>query len=426
MTPRRRHSGRLRGGVRRGLDRRRFGALALCALLGGGVSAACGTSSNSAPGSLQPPVPTTVAPLAGSFTTSTGEWVNLPMGSSGLNRFWELVAGTAAGRRWALATPPGVADNGGLVTAGNPGRADVVAGFIPSQYLSVSPLETSDDGGRSWGRPAILPAGLVAGPGSLSLAPLAGGSDGVPDITALIGPGRGQVVAGPAIGSAWRKVTNATALGSTRSGRSCRPSRLTGVAVGPAGTTYVSSRCSRPGAAGVFRSVGSSWRLTGPVLPPTSKARPVTVLRLAPTLTGTAMLLSWDAGHRLSVIAAWSPSGSTDWSRTPVLTLPDQSSVTAIGLGPTGTLGIVVALPADAHGGGKGEWIYEATPANRSWSRLPSPPQGTVSVLPSRSAGSEAFVTHRTTLTVFSLSPGTSRWHRTARLHVKIPYGSST
>ena len=52
------------------------------------------------------------------------------------NNFWQLFARPAGSTRWKLATPPGIADNGGLVVADAGGRSLITA-FRPSQYLDL-------------------------------------------------------------------------------------------------------------------------------------------------------------------------------------------------------------------------------------------------------------------------------------------------
>ena len=53
------------------------------------------------------------------MTTKTGAWVDLAMGDLGqlANTFWQLIFLPAGHSRWSLVTPPGFADNGGLVSA---------------------------------------------------------------------------------------------------------------------------------------------------------------------------------------------------------------------------------------------------------------------------------------------------------------------
>ena len=93
------------------------------------------------------------------------------------DNFWQLFVRPAGSTAWRLVTPPGVADNGGLVVAGTGGQSLITA-FRPSQYLTFTPLTVTRDGGRAWS-----PAG-----------PLSGGLANVPDALAAE-PGTGQLLA---------------------------------------------------------------------------------------------------------------------------------------------------------------------------------------------------------------------------------------
>ncbi len=75
----------------------------------------------------------TRSPLQSAVSTAGGSWVILPMGilSDPSNTFWELFHSDAGSSHWSLVTPPGVADNGGLVAGASAGS--VVVGVLPSQ-----------------------------------------------------------------------------------------------------------------------------------------------------------------------------------------------------------------------------------------------------------------------------------------------------
>ena len=66
---------------------------------------------------------------------------------------------------WSLVTPPGVADNGGLVESASAGA--VVVGVVPSGLLRFSPLAQSAHSGGSWA-PAFLPGALAPLPDALA------------------------------------------------------------------------------------------------------------------------------------------------------------------------------------------------------------------------------------------------------------------
>ena len=93
------------------------------------------------------PQPAAEAPPAGapsldtSLVTAAGTWAVAVMGGSAPthNNFWQLFARPAGSSRWKLVTPPGTADNGGLVLAGA-GGGSLIAAFRPSQYLTYTPL----------------------------------------------------------------------------------------------------------------------------------------------------------------------------------------------------------------------------------------------------------------------------------------------
>ena len=68
---------------------------------------------------------------------------------------------------WRLATPPGVADNGGLVVTGT-GGASLLTGFVPSQDLTFSPLAATSDNGASWSPAGPVNPGLADAPDALA------------------------------------------------------------------------------------------------------------------------------------------------------------------------------------------------------------------------------------------------------------------
>ena len=102
------------------LRRRRTAAAAviLPAVL---LAAGCGSAPATPPPATQaaPPAPS----LNTSLDTSAGTWAAVVMGGSAAqyNAFWQLFIRPAGSTRWRLVTPPGTADNGGLVLAGGSG-----------------------------------------------------------------------------------------------------------------------------------------------------------------------------------------------------------------------------------------------------------------------------------------------------------------
>ena len=120
-------------------------------LLGAAVAAAavaaagCGTA-GSGTAAAPPPPGIHVSMTTARAGAGGAAWAVVEMGGSAAqhNNFWQLFTRGAAGAGWKLATPKGVADNGGLALAER-SAADLVTGFVPSQHLTFSPLASSTD-----------------------------------------------------------------------------------------------------------------------------------------------------------------------------------------------------------------------------------------------------------------------------------------
>src|SRR5262249_19061866 len=118
------------GRRRRGSDEvmSRKAGLAALAL----VTAACGSSGAGARQGAAAPPPAARPSMLTSLSAGHGAaWAVLEVGGSRAqhNNFWQLLVRPAAGQAWRLATPPGVADNGGLVAAGPGATPGLIAGF---------------------------------------------------------------------------------------------------------------------------------------------------------------------------------------------------------------------------------------------------------------------------------------------------------
>jgi hypothetical protein len=404
-----------------------------CAVLAAG----CGTTpapgaAASAGSAASPP------PLASSVTTAGGtSWAMLEMGGSRAehNNFWQLLARPAGGgSRWALATPPGVADNGGLVAAPLGGRA-LIVGFNPSQDLTFSPLATTRDGGTHWA-PGLLPAGLAAVPSALAAGP--GGR-----MLALTGQGRVQA-SGPG-GAAWTGLTSLAALARTPAGRSCGLIALTAAAFSPAGGPLLAGTCARPGVTGIFSFTGGSWHATGPVLPAALAHRRVTVLRLAPAGSRTMALLSaapastagtgtagtgtagtgtaggGTAGGGGQVLAAWAPAGGP-WVLSAPLPLGGKA-VRSTAAGPGGSAGVVLGTglgatvtPVDS--------ASDAAAGAAPWHQLPRLPAHSADLVLGPAAQVSALAPDGSLLVSWRLA-GTGTWVRQQVMKVPVPLGSS-
>jgi hypothetical protein len=381
------------------------GAAVACAVLAAG----CGTTP--APGPAAGAVSAVNRPsLAASVTTAGGtSWAVLEMGGSRAehNNFWQLLTRPAGGSRWALATPPGVADNGGLVAAPL-GDRGLIAGFNPSQDLTFSPLATTRDGGAHWA-PGLLPAGLAATASALAAGP--GGR-----LLALTGRGRVQAT-GPG-GAGWTGLTSLGALARTPAARSCGLTGLTSAAFSPAGAPMLAGTCARPGVTGIFSFTGGSWHAAGPALPAAYAHRRVTVLRLDPAGSRTMALLS-DGGAQL--LAAWEPAGGP-WVLSAPLALGSKT-VRSTAAGPGGTAGVVLGTGLGATVTPVGR-AGDAAAAAARWHQLPALPAHSADLVLGPAAQVSALAPDGATLVSWRLS-GTESWVRQQVMKVPVPLGSS-
>jgi hypothetical protein len=374
---------------------RRVGAACLLAVTG--LLAGC--ASPGTPGAATPPAPAMPLPLATSMTAAGGTWAVVAMGGSaaGENRFWELFTRPAGSRRWELATPPGVADNGGLVAAGSGGTLTVA--FRPSQGLTFSPLAATADTGRTWGT-GLIDAPVAAVPDALAA--------GRGTMLALLGDG--AIDRAAAAGDSWTQLAATGAVAATAAGRRCEVTGLTAVAYTPSGTPLAAASCARPGIAGIFARTTGTWQAAGPALP---GGRAVRVLRLTGTADGDTALLQAGTGGTASLLAAWTGDGTRWTASSPLSTGTGQ--VIASGTGPGGA--IWVLLP---------DGRAETVPGPRaSWRPLPPVPRGTAALAAGPGSGAfEALAVSGGKLTVYRLTP-TDAWAKTQVISVPIQYGSS-
>jgi hypothetical protein len=349
-------------------------------------------------------------PLAASLTVpGAASWAVVEMGgsSSKFENFWQLVARRAGTARWTLATPPGVADNGGLVAA-SLGGAALVTGVNPSQDLQFSPLATTRDGGAHWS-PGLLPAGLASLPSALAAGP--GGR-----LLAITDRGLAEMSA-PG-GASWARLTSLASLAATPAGRSCGLSSLTAAAFSPSGVPLLAGQCASRGVTGIFAYSGGSWRLAGPALPAGLARRRVSVLRLSTAGRSTAALLVTAApGGEVSLVAAWaSPAGH--WALSAPLPLNGARVVSTAAA--ASTVGVILST-------GLADTI--AGPA-APWRQLPALPAHAAALVLGPGTQVSALTADGSILTGWLLAaPAGTRnvgWTRTQVMKVPVPYGSSS
>jgi hypothetical protein len=382
-------------------------ALAVLALAAAALTAGCGSAAGSGPRPAAPAPPAGAPFLATSLVTPAGTWAIAVMGGSvsSHNNFWQLFYRPAGSTTWKLVTPPGVADNGGLVAA-SASAGPLITGIRPSQYLTYTPLALTRDGGQAWSPAGPLDAALAATPDALAAAPRTG------HLLALL---TGGTVKAAAPGyTRWATLTTQRSLATTPAGRRCGLTSLTAVTLTPAGMPLLAGRCHRPGTAGIFAAANGTWQGAGPALPAGLDHQDTTVLRLARTSPGMVALLETGSGPDASLLAAWSAGHGDHWIVSPPVRL-HGARVASASFGPDGAAALVLT-------GGRAETIIGA---GASWRPLPALPAGTATLAPGPAGGFDALAVHRTRLTIWQLGPGSVGWRTTQTMNVPVQFGSS-
>jgi len=350
--------------------------------------------------------------LASAVTTATGSWAIAAMGhlNDPANTFWELFFRAPGATRWSLVTPPGVADNGGLVAGASSGPFTI--GFEPSELLRYSPLAQTTDGGAHW-TPALLPTALATAPDALAYEPAAPGAPG--RALALVRSGR--VLASTASLATWVPLVSASALNAAGT-RSCGVNSVDALALGPDDLPLVGTSCRRAGQVGVFTQTGGLWQSTGPTLGGALSGSATRVLRLAVADSLTAGLAAASGRGGTSLVAVWRPVGGS-WTVSAPLRLGAHAALLSTGVGADGTLVVLFGSPG-------------RTPApavisrGGSWTRLPTPPAGAVTLAPMSDGSVDSFAVTGSELRVYTLAQGSNTWDRSQSLAVPIVYGSSS
>ncbi len=355
-----------------------------------------------------------VSPMQSAVSTSGGSWVVLPMGqpSDKENTFWELFHAAPGSSHWSLVTPPGVADNGGLVAGASAGSALVAV--LPSGLLRFSPLALSSDGGGSWG-PFLLPTGLAALPDALAYGAASPGG-------AIALTGGGRALSSLQSLSSWSSLVSASGLARVSS--SCGVTALEAVAILPTGAPLIATGCRRGGQVGVFTRAAGSWQPVGFTLGGSLRGSTTSVLRLEVTGPTTTVLVSARrAGHR-ALVALWR-TGSEPWTSSAPLALGTGGSVLSSAVGADGALAVLVGSPRG------GRVAFDIAPGGRLWSPLPRlPSRASALALPTApttlDAGEvDAFTVDGGSLGVFALTPSGTTWVLVQSSQIPLAYGSS-
>lgn len=386
------------------------------------VLAACGSTTPSTDAS---PVPAGL-PAAQSLPGSGGTWATLAMGhhDDPLNIFGEVfyrsgcadASSCSGGPHWSLATPPGVASNGGIMVAANP-DGGMTTGFGVSLDLRFSPLAETTDAGSVW-TGGILPVALAGVPDALAAS---GGTQRL----ALAAPAplaNGGVFVNTNGLSTWTRLADRGAVISAASAAGCVLGSLSAVAITAQDDDLVAGDCNWSGRAGIFR-VGRAGRSVpvaaiGPRVPSADDAE-VRVVRLVAIGGVLSALVRQEAGNRSWLELATSTDAAATW--TVSARFATARSILATGVTSTG--GFVVLLGGDGSGGGRGQAAV-AEPG-LPWSVLATPPVNTAVISYGAGDGAiEALVPSGSVLDVDRL--GTAGWQRVQELQVPLQFGSSS
>jgi hypothetical protein len=377
--------------------RRRQAGLAAAGLLVA-AAAVAGCGSRPAPEVSPPPAPAP-PPLATSFASAAGaSWAIVEMGGSAAqeNNFWQLFVRPAGATTWRLATPLGVADNGGLVVA-SPASGSLVTGFRPSQLLTYSPLAASTDNGANWSPAGPINHGLADAPDALAAGP-----DG--SLIALTSSG---AELGHRLGAAWTRLSTASSLGATPAGKSCGVTGLTAAAFS-GGTPMLAASCDRPGVAGIFADSGGTWHAAGPAGSASLAGADIDVLRLAAAGPGLVALLKAGTGPTASIVAAW--YNGSQWTVSAPLR---AATLKSTAIGPGGSVGVILNASHGATLVGPGT----------AWHALPALPKWAATLALGPSGQVDAIAASGGTFSAWRLAP--AGWSLAQTIHVDIPYGSS-
>ncbi len=374
---------------------------------GAAVIAACVLAAGCASSPARTPpataVPAGPPPLATASTGATGAgWAIVEMGGSAAqeDNFWELFVRPAGTSTWRLATPVGVADNGGLEAAGTGGS--LVAGFRPSQDLTFTPLAATSDDGATWSAAGPLTPGLADAPDAL-----ASGSGG--QLIALTSGGTAEL--GTNSGQTWTSLASVRAITDTPAGHACGLTGFTAATFVRSGIPILAGRCSRPGVAGIFADHGGSWQPAGPAVPRSLAGQDIGVLRLTAAGNGVVALLQAGSGASASLIAAWPDAGG--WALSAPLRI-GASGLRSTSAGPGPAVAVLLA-------GGHGETL---SGPGSSWRALPRLPASAAALALGPGGRVDALTAAAGTFSDWRLGAGAS-WRLTQTIHVTIPYGSS-
>ncbi len=359
--------------------------------------------------------------MATSLATSAGSWAVVPM--SGDPTFWQVFARAANSGTWKLATPPGVASNGGLVASAD-GANSLTVAVRPTQDLRYSPLAETANGGASWSTGGPINAAVAASPGALSAF---GGK-----LVALLS--NGAIEASANAGATWSTMAGPGAVAASSAAKGCGGAvRVTTISFGPAGTEVLAGgTCGTAGTTAMFTySPGTGWQRAN--MPVSGQIARLTD-DLAVVLGKSGLSALW----RGMPSANTAQPGQTSWSASPALPVsgPIIASGALAGSAPAAGPGALAGFGAPA---GTGAWVLlpggraatisapaQTTSALPPWLLLPPVPAHTTTLASGPDGAVDALAVSGATLTVWRLASGSAVWSRVQTITVPLQYGSSS
>jgi hypothetical protein len=385
------------------------GALAAAmAAVAAGTAAACGSATS---GAASAAGAGGAVPQAASMATSTVaggvSWAVIPVSAD--PPFWEVFARGGNSGAWRLVTPPGVADNGGLVAAAS-GPSSLTVAVRPSQDLLFSPLAETANGGATWSAGEPIDAAMAASPDALA-------ADGK-HLAAVLSDGTVETSADA--GATWSAVAKPGALAAAPAGKGCGGAvRVTSVSFWMTSTELLAAgTCGTGGTTAEFSySPGDGWqRLRLPVSG--QVVRLTGGMTLVRGKSGLAAL--WRGAGWYAYAPLNGETGPAAAAVTQSAPLPVSGAVIA-----SGTLGpgkAWVLLP-----GGRAATVsaLATVTGGPQWTLLPPVP-GRTAVLASGPGGAvDALTVSGETLTVWRLAAGATTWSKVQAVGVPVQRGSS-
>jgi hypothetical protein len=344
--------------------------------------------------------------MATSIAAGGVSWAVIPMSAD--PPFWEVFARAGNSGTWRLVTPPGVADNGGLVASASGTRSLTIA-VRPSQDLVFSPLAETADGGATWSAGEPINAAVAASPDALA----ADGSH----LAAVLSDG--TVEASTDAGATWSTLAKPGALAASSAAKGCGGAvRVTSISFGITdGELLAGGVCGSGGTTALFaHSPGGGWqRLSLPVSGQLVR------------LTGAMALVRSGSG----LTALWRGVGWYAYAP------PTAATGAAAGWTESAPLAATGAVIASGTLSAAGAWVLLAggraatvsalatTAGGLRWTPLPPVPARTAVLAPGPGGAVDALAVSGETLTVWRLAARANAWSKIQALSVPVQFGSS-